>query len=81
MLTYRTNLLLSEQDHQMLVQVANKKGATMGEVIRAALKKVYKLSKQSTSLSATLTKIDKIARKVKTKDINYQELISYGRRF
>lgn len=81
MLTYRTNLLLSEQDHQMLVQVANKKGATMGEVIRAALKKVYKLGKQSTSLSATLTKIDKIARKVKTKDINYQELISYGRRF
>ena len=79
MLTHRTNLLLSEKDHQMLAQVARNKGITMGELIRTTLRKTYRYGKKQNNIIAVLARIDRIAKKANTKGINYRELISYGR--
>ena len=79
MLTHRTNLLLSEKDHQMLTQVARDKGITMGELIRTTLRKIYRYGKKQNNTLAVFARIDRLAKKADTKEINYRELISYGR--
>ncbi|MDO8519985.1 MAG: hypothetical protein Q7T11_07485 [Deltaproteobacteria bacterium] len=40
-LTHKTTILLSPEEHRVLLREARKKNATMGEVVRLAIHKAY----------------------------------------
>lgn len=81
MLTRRTNVLLSEIDYLTLSRLAADKGKTMGELIRQAIEKTYKISKKKDSVARALNRINQLGKKVNTKNIDYKELINYGRKY
>lgn len=45
-LTHKTTILLSPEEHRLLVQLAKDEGATLGEMIRRAIRKVYRRAHQ-----------------------------------
>lgn len=51
-LNHKTTLLLSHEDHQLLMHEARTKGKTMGEMIRQAIRVVYRPSLTSKNKKA-----------------------------
>ena len=80
MLTLRTNVLLSPDEHGMLLALSKEHRKTMGELIRQAIKKTYG-TKAKDSLEASLKRIRKITQHIDTKNIDYRELAIEGRRY
>lgn len=80
MLTKRTNVLLSDSDYAMLSALSSSRGETMGELIRVAVRKVYQDKKVSTR-SQVLRDIDRLAKNINTKGIDYRALIEDGRKY
>lgn len=80
MLTRRTNVLLSPDEHGMLLVLSKEHRKTMGELIRQAIKKTYG-TKARGSFEASLQRIKKITKHVDTKNIDYRELATEGRRY
>jgi len=81
MLTRRTNVLLNETDYETLLALSKREGKTMGELIRHAVRKTYKTHRREKTNAQILAEIDKLAKKVNTKGINYKELVEYGRKY
>ena len=75
MLTVRTNILLTKDDHLTLKTIAQEKNKTIGELIREAVRKTYG-SKDSTEYrKQIIAELDNLAKRVNTKGINYKEMI------
>lgn len=81
MLTHRTNILLTKLDHEILSRLASKKGKTIGELIRQAVRKTYRINQKESAAARALERIDRLAQKVDTKGINYRQLIDHGRKY
>lgn len=84
LLTYRTNLLLSEEEHQTVAQVAKQKGQSISQVVRHAIQKTYAKSKKDNGLSQrmqVLKRLRELGAQVNTKGINYKELVEEGRKY
>lgn len=80
-LTKRTNILFSDLTWKMLQEVSAAKSTSIGKLIRNAVKVTYFSQQQTNKRQVLLASISKLAKKVDTQNINYQELISHGRRF
>jgi len=86
MLTKRTNVLFTEEDHLMLTDLAKESNKTIGELVRHAVKKTYKAtkskskSKTNKGLEAALKKSWKAVLHPEI-PIDYKALIEYGRKY
>ena len=81
MLTHRTNVLLTKLDHEVLSRLAGKKGKTIGELIRQAVRQTYRINQVKNSAAQALERIDQLAKKVETKGIDYRQLVNHGRKY
>jgi len=86
MLTQRTNVLFSPYEYNELVALTAKSGQTMGELIRQAVRKTYKIKvapaqKKENSFQATMRRIRKLTKNVDMSGINYRELVTEGRKY
>lgn len=82
MLTYRTNVLFDEEyrDHLTLLSQMSRK--TIGELIRDAVKKTYKIKKKAlTANEKAYRAIRKITKGMNFSGIDYKALIEYGRKY
>ncbi len=78
MLTKRTNILFKEKTWNALVQLAQKRGASVGQLVRTAVKKTYpETSTQQEITTAYKTITNK---RKKFKKLDYKQLIRYGRK-
>lgn len=81
MLAKRTNVLLDEYDHAMLVELASQSNKTIGELIRYAVKKTYK-SKKNLSANEKAFRMIRLATKgLNFSGIDYKALINDGRKY
>ena len=81
MLTHRTNVLLTKLDYLVLSRLAAIKGKTIGALVRQAVRSTYKIKQRDENTVQVLKRIDRLARKVNTKGVNYRELIEHGRKY
>jgi len=85
MLTRRTNVLFSEDEHATLVRLSKKHEKTMGELVRQAVRKTYKVEDKDKEEIAkrkkALKEIRRLAKCFDTKGINYKGLIEDGRKY
>ena len=81
LLTRRTNVLLSEADYAMLSALARNSNKTMGELLRHAVKKTYKVKKGLTSTQKAFKEIRKITRGMDFSGMDYRALINDGRKY
>lgn len=83
MLNKRTNLLLEKKDYSLLQIIAEKEGASVGELIRRAISKTYKQKAKSEAKAREkiVAEIFALRQKTKAKKINYKALIEYGRKY
>lgn len=85
MLTQRTNVLFSSFEYNELIALTAKSGQTMGELIRQAVRKTYKIKvpvqKKADSFQATMRRIRKLTKNVDMSGINYRDLIIEGRKY
>lgn len=81
MLVKRTNVLLTETDYSILAKLSSERDETMGELIRQAIRKMYNIELVRNTRKKSLSKIDRLARKVKGRGIDYKSLIEDGRRY
>lgn len=82
MLTVRTNVLLDEERHNLLVDAARREGTSIGEIIRQAIDEKLKRKNEEIIKQRTeaVNKILKLRKKIKPlKGITARELIDYGR--
>lgn len=80
MLTQRTNVLLSPEEHAMLVSLSKEHNKTMGELIRQAVKKTYR-AKRGDSFEESLLRIRRLTKSVKIKRSEYRSLVVDGRKY
>ena len=80
MLSRRTNVLFTPTEHQALTALARTHDKTMGELIREAVRKTYQLPTQS-SFTDSLARIQSLTKDVKTKNLDYRNLIVEGRKY
>ncbi|MEA3355192.1 MAG: hypothetical protein U9Q63_01770 [Patescibacteria group bacterium] len=81
MLTKRAQILFEPETWQLLQQVSSAKNISTSKLIRQTIAKTY--HKKSTKLTSEqlLSDIKKLGKQVNTKNINYKELINYGRKY
>lgn len=82
MLNRRTNILLDEETHNLLVSIANRENTSIGDLVRRAIEKVYRQRDEEIIKRRTkvVQEIFKLREKMKPlKGISYRELINYGR--
>ncbi len=80
MLTQRTNVLLSQDDYGALQALAREHSKTMGELIRHAVRKTYKIM-QSGSLEKSLARIRKLTKGVRVTKSELREWVVAGRKY
>ncbi len=80
MLTHRTNLLLTQEQHQTLKSISHQKRKSVGELIRHVIDKEYVRSELN-NRAKILEEIRNLTKNVNTKDIDYKELIISGRKW
>ena len=80
MLTHRTNVLLSADEHNLLLALSREHGKTMGELIRQAVKKTYKV-KSGDSFAKSLARIRKLTKGVKVTRKELREWVIEGRKY
>jgi len=86
MLTKRTNVLLEESDHQLLLRLARQHGKTIGQLIRHAVKTTYRSKPEETNqqqIKRRITRLKQAWTLLSNPKIplNYRELIDYGRKY
>ncbi len=85
MLTQRTNVLFSPYEYSELLALTAKSGQTMGELIRQAVRKTYKIKapvqKKAGSFQETMRRIRQLTRDVNMSGVNYRDLVIEGRRY
>lgn len=81
MLAKRTNLLLDEYDHAMLVGLASQSNKTIGELIRYAVKKTYKSKKTLSANERAFRMIGRATKGLNFSGIDYKALINDGRKY
>lgn len=82
MLTVRTNVLLDEERHNLLVDAARREGTSIGEIIRQAIDEKLKRKNEEIIKQQTeaVNKILKLRKKIRPlKGVTARELIDYGR--
>lgn len=81
MLTKRTNILLSENDYRLLANLAAKKGISLGELIRRAVRKIYQAEQEIEEKRQVVKSLFSLWKKQKQRGIiNYKQLVENGRR-
>ncbi|MCX6705817.1 MAG: hypothetical protein NTV24_01780 [Candidatus Woesebacteria bacterium] len=83
MLTRRTNVLLEEEDYLTLVYLSHQEDKTIGELVRHAVKKTYKIKKIDNREKILLKKIKEGWKFLKNPEIpvDYKALVEYGRKY
>ena len=79
MLNKRTNILFDQATWNLLEQLSASREVSIGQLVRKAVNKLYK--PQTTATTILLDRIKELGKKVNTKNINYKELIEYGRKY
>ena len=80
MLTHRTNVLLSPEEYRALSMLSRENKKTMGELIRNAVRKTYKVEEKG-SFEKSLERIRKLTKNVNTQGIDYRALVTEGRKY
>ena len=80
MLTQRTNVLFSPDEHKVLVSLSKAQHLTMGELIRQAVRKTYTI-KPNDSFAASLARIRQMTKGIKVKNSEYRSFIENGRKY
>ena len=78
MLTKRTNVLFDEDEYSRLVSIARAQKATVGHLIREAVRQTYVKNKKNV-WAKTLSEIHKIMKGVKISPKEWKEFINEGR--
>lgn len=83
MLTRRTNVLLEEEDYLTLVYLSMQEDKTIGELVRHAVKKTYKVKNIDNREKILLKKIKEGWKFLKNPEIpvDYKALVEYGRKY
>lgn len=81
MLTQRTNVLFSPDEYRALMMLTKTENATMGELIRRAVRKTYKISPKTDSFAASLARIRKLTKGVKVTRKELREWVVAGRKY
>ena len=84
MLTRRTNVLFDEADYATLLFMSREKNKTIGELVRHAVKKTYKVKAKKGRIDKSLElAIKKSWEALKHPEIplDYKALIEYGRKY
>ena len=81
MLTQRTNVLFTQEDYGTLTRLSRENNKTMGELIRHAVRKTYKIKPKTDSFEASLARIRKLTKGVNTKGLDYRKLVIEGRKY
>ena len=80
MLTHRTNVLLSADEYANLKTLSRENNQTMGELIRQAVKKTYKIKKQD-NFATSLERIRKLTKGIKVTKKELREWVVEGRKY
>lgn len=80
-MTQRTNVLLSQEDYGVLQALSKENSKTMGELIRHAVRKTYKIKPATDSLAASLARIRKLTKGVKVTREDIREWVVAGRKY
>lgn len=81
MLTRRTNVLFDEADYATLLMYSRERNKTIGELVRQAVKKTYKVKKTLTANEKAYRMIEKATKGLDFSGIDYKALINYGRKY
>lgn len=81
MLTRRTNVLFDEADYATLLMFSRERNKTIGELVRQAVKKTYKVKKTLTANEKAYRMIEKATKGLDFSGIDYKALINYGRKY
>jgi len=81
MLTRRTNVLFDEADYVTLLMYSRERNKTIGELVRQAVKKTYKVKKTLTANEQAYRMIEKATKGLDFSGIDYKALINYGRKY
>ncbi|MDP3994901.1 MAG: hypothetical protein Q8P91_03655 [bacterium] len=81
MLTRRTNVLFDEADYANLLMHSRERNKTIGELVRQAVKKTYKVKKTLTENEKAYRMIEKATKGLDFSGIDYKALINYGRKY
>ena len=83
MLTRRTNVLFDEADYATLLFMSREENKTIGELVRHAVKKIYKVKKIDNREKILLKKIKEGWKFLKNPGIpvDYKALVEYGRKY
>lgn len=81
MLTRRTNVLFDEADYATLLMFSRERNKTIGELVRQAVKKTYKVKKTLTANEKAYRMIEKATKELDFSGIDYKALINYGRKY
>ncbi len=82
-LTYRTNVLLTKQEHELVSSLAEIQNKSINQVIRDAIASLqgkghsYEAARRKRALDV----LRESAKNIDTKGINYRELIEDGRKY
>jgi len=80
MLTQRTNVLFSPDEYGMLLTLSKSQSKTMGELIRRAVRKTYKV-KSGDSFAKSMTRIRKLTKGIKVTRKELREWVVEGRKY
>lgn len=80
MLTHRTNVLFSAEEHAALTRISKANKKTMGELIRHAVKQTYKISGKDSFL-ASLERVRELTGGVKVSKSEMRDWIKMGRKY
>ena len=81
LLTRRTNVLFDETDYATLLMYSQERGKTIGELVRNAVKKTYKVKKTLNSNEKAFRMIGKAIKGLNFSGVDYKDLINYGRKY
>ena len=83
MLTRRTNVLFDEADYANLLMHSRERNKTIGELVRQAVKRTYKVKKMDNREKILLKKIKEGWKFLKNPEIpvDYKALVEYGRKY
>ncbi|EKD80555.1 MAG: hypothetical protein ACD_40C00057G0006 [uncultured bacterium] len=80
MLTQRTNVLLSPDEHGLLLALSREHNKTMGELIRQAIKKTYATGAKD-AFGESLARIRQMTSGVRVKKAEYRNWVVEGRKY
>jgi predicted DNA-binding ribbon-helix-helix protein len=83
MLDVRTNVLFEREDYQELKRISKEQGVTVGELVRKAVRKEYRLENVDASRQQLLGDIKALRKKVGISQapVDYKALINEGRKY